>query len=657
MAIYRKGTASLAANGAVTGTGTDWKSPLSLIRVGATVIFLSGSKPVIGSIAEIISDTEMSVINTDGATADDGIYTILLNDGLTVDGLAQDVAETLRYYQSQETAIAETVDLINNINLADLINQMNTIKDAAEAARDAAAESESEAQKWAANPEDSEVEGGLYSSLHYSRKSAASATDSRNSAVDSEASNQASLAHANDSADSASAAEESNQSSAASAAASAQSAANALASEGRINQAISGTFKERGEIGKNGNPSNLDLLNSAGDSGFTGVWKQPSSNNATTANNYPVSAAGALYVNDTVANGVTQTYITIYGDVYVRTRVSGAWQSWSMVGAGYVASDGVDLNALTSAAQIVGSNLVNAPPAIGTSAAFVRVSAQHTGTNARQSVSAPGSNRHFERVKTASSWSDWLELATVKTNGITDVIRGFGNQITLPVDASNPNEAVTLKQMQKSISDISTANSSFSVVKSISSAPAKGTDTEGGLVRSSLKGPSGELGGVDLKYRHTVDPAGVVTKSAVLKVSGGSGEVKITESGGLIFSDPTTTLKSLGLDGSSIPWITPTGANGWSVGSAAVRTGYRKIGGKVQLSLNMTANGPKADGTIIFTIPAGYAPTTIISVHSALSDLTTANRVDVQPDGSVVCQGYSGSQRNLRLYVEYPLEL
>lgn len=104
-------------------------------------------------------------------------------------------------------------------------------------------------------------------------------------------------------------------------------------------------------------------------------------------------------------------------------------------------------------------------------------------------------------------------------------------------------------------------------------------------------------------------------------------------------------------------WITPTGANGWSVGSTVVRTGYRKVMGKVQLSLNMTANGAKADGTTMFTLPAGYIPTTIISVSSAISDLTTANRAEIQPDGRVVCQGYNGSQRNLRLYIEYPVEL
>lgn len=457
MAIYRKGTASLAANGAVTGTGTDWKSPLSLIRVGATVIFLSGSKPVIGSIAEIISDTEMSVINTDGATADDGIYTILLNDGLTVDGLAQDIAEALRYYQEKETSIQEIIDMLQDTDLEAQLKEMQKLRAQALESEQNAAESESMAKKWASDPVDQVVADGEYSAKHYATKATeqadeatAQATEATNqaqasasSATESAGYAQDSLGHAEDSADSAAAAQ--------------IAQAGAEDAESRINQALDGTFKERGEIGQNGNPEDLDSMYLTGVNGHTGVWKQPTRDNALPENNYPVAAAGALYVNDTVASGVTQTYITIYGDVYVRTRVSGAWQPWSMVGAGFVNADGADLDLITGAAQIVGSNLVNAPPAIGTAAAFVRVSAQHTGTNARQSVSSPGSNRHFERVKTASSWSDWLELATVKTNGITDVIRGFGNQITLPVDASNPNEAVTLKQMQAAISAVSSS--------------------------------------------------------------------------------------------------------------------------------------------------------------------------------------------------------
>lgn len=100
MSIYDLGTASLAANGEVNGVGTTWKAPLTLIRVGATIVFKT--EPVqIYTISEIISDTQINVYNPNGETVPAGTgYAILAHDGITVQGLAQDVAETLRYYQS-----------------------------------------------------------------------------------------------------------------------------------------------------------------------------------------------------------------------------------------------------------------------------------------------------------------------------------------------------------------------------------------------------------------------------------------------------------------------------------------------------------------------------------------------------------------------------
>lgn len=112
MAIYRTGTAALSAEGKATGTGTAWTTPLSLIRVGATVIFLSGDKPVLGTISEILSDTEMNLTATGGETAPDGDYAILIHDSLTVEGLAQDISEALRYYQSQESEIGDLAEQI-----------------------------------------------------------------------------------------------------------------------------------------------------------------------------------------------------------------------------------------------------------------------------------------------------------------------------------------------------------------------------------------------------------------------------------------------------------------------------------------------------------------------------------------------------------------
>ena len=129
MAIYDLGTASLAANGEVTGVGTTWKAPLTLIRVGATIVFKT--EPVkIYTISEIISDTQINVYNPNSETVPAGTgYAILAHDGITVQGLAQDVAETLRYYQSRETEVADAVDAFNNFDASDFntkVTQVNT---------------------------------------------------------------------------------------------------------------------------------------------------------------------------------------------------------------------------------------------------------------------------------------------------------------------------------------------------------------------------------------------------------------------------------------------------------------------------------------------------------------------------------------------------
>lgn len=129
MAIYDTGTASLEANGQVTGFGTTWKAPLTLIRVGATIVFKT--EPVqIYTISEIISDTQINVYNPNSETVPAGTgYAILAHDGITVQGLAQDVAETLRYYQSRETEIADAIDAFNNFDSADFeskVTQVNT---------------------------------------------------------------------------------------------------------------------------------------------------------------------------------------------------------------------------------------------------------------------------------------------------------------------------------------------------------------------------------------------------------------------------------------------------------------------------------------------------------------------------------------------------
>lgn len=107
--IYTTGTIAINGN-TVTGTGTNFSAPLSLIRVGCTLIAISNPIQIF-TVTEIKSGTELSVTPAaNPAIAAGTKFSILLSDSISVDGLAQDVAETLRYYQSKETEVAEALE-------------------------------------------------------------------------------------------------------------------------------------------------------------------------------------------------------------------------------------------------------------------------------------------------------------------------------------------------------------------------------------------------------------------------------------------------------------------------------------------------------------------------------------------------------------------
>lgn len=107
--IYTTGTIAVNGN-TVTGTGTNFSEPLSLIRVGCTLIAISNPIQIF-TVTEIKSGTELSVTPAaNPAIAAGTKFSILLSDSISVDGLAQDVAETLRYYQSKETEVAEALE-------------------------------------------------------------------------------------------------------------------------------------------------------------------------------------------------------------------------------------------------------------------------------------------------------------------------------------------------------------------------------------------------------------------------------------------------------------------------------------------------------------------------------------------------------------------
>lgn len=107
--IYTTGTIAINGN-TVTGTGTNFSAPLSLIRVGCTLIAISNPIQIF-TITEIKNGTELSVTPAANPAIPAGTkFSILLSDSISVDGLAQDVAETLRFYQEKEDEISSAID-------------------------------------------------------------------------------------------------------------------------------------------------------------------------------------------------------------------------------------------------------------------------------------------------------------------------------------------------------------------------------------------------------------------------------------------------------------------------------------------------------------------------------------------------------------------
>lgn len=178
MAIYRKGQASMDADGYITGYGTNWKTALTLIRPGATIVF--ATNPVAyATISEIINDTSLRATSTGGAVVPKGDYVILLHDSITVDGLAQDVAETLRYYQGQETMYQEFVEFIKNFEWQKLEAIDSKVKEnaaSAAASESASKQSEINAAASAASSDASKNESQAAAAISTNASNSASAS-------------------------------------------------------------------------------------------------------------------------------------------------------------------------------------------------------------------------------------------------------------------------------------------------------------------------------------------------------------------------------------------------------------------------------------------------------------------------------------------------
>ena len=221
MAIYRKGQASMDADGYITGYGTEWKTALTLIRPGATIVF--ATNPVAyATISEIVNDTSLRAISTGGAVVPKSDYVILLHDSITVDGLAQDVAETLRYYQGKETMFEEFINFLKTFDWDKFVQIDQSVKDNAEAAAGSAANALQSEQNAFAHSQNASVSASA---------AAASESAAGQSAQAAHVSESNANAYKEAAANSASSAAEHDQSALASKNAAAASEANAKASE------------------------------------------------------------------------------------------------------------------------------------------------------------------------------------------------------------------------------------------------------------------------------------------------------------------------------------------------------------------------------------------------------------------------------------------
>ena len=266
MAIYRKGQASMDADGYITGYGTEWKTALTLIRPGATIVF--ATNPVAyATISEIVNDTSLRAISTGGAVVPQSDYVIMLHDSITVDGLAQDVAETLRYYQGKETMFEEFINFLKTFDWEKLETIDSEVKENAAAAAGSAA-----------NALQSEQNAFVHSQNASALANAAAASESA-------AGQSAQAAHVSESnanaskeaaANSASSAAEHDQSALASKNAAAASEANAKASETKAAESESNAANSEGAAAASEAAAHQSELNAAASAAASDASKNES---------------------------------------------------------------------------------------------------------------------------------------------------------------------------------------------------------------------------------------------------------------------------------------------------------------------------------------------------------------------------------------------
>ncbi|EPP0613285.1 phage tail protein [Enterobacter hormaechei] len=114
--IYTTGTIAISGN-TLTGTGTNFTAAGSLIRNGCTVIAMTSPVQVF-QIATIGSATSLTVTPAANPTVPAGTrFAILLSDSLSVDGLAQDIAETFTMYQRYMSGFADVMQSAGTVTI------------------------------------------------------------------------------------------------------------------------------------------------------------------------------------------------------------------------------------------------------------------------------------------------------------------------------------------------------------------------------------------------------------------------------------------------------------------------------------------------------------------------------------------------------------
>ena len=266
MAIYRKGQASMDADGYITGYGTEWKTALTLIRPGATIVF--ATNPVAyATISEIVNDTSLRAISTGGAVVPQSDYVILLHDSITVDGLAQDVAETLRYYQGKETMFEAFINFLKTFDWEKLETIDSEVKENAAAAAGSAANAlQSEQNAFAHSQNASASANAAAASESAAGQSAQAANVSESNAN----------AYKEAAANSASSAAEHDQSALASKNAAAASEANAKASETKAAESESKAANSEGAAAASEAAAHQSELNAAASAAASDASKNES---------------------------------------------------------------------------------------------------------------------------------------------------------------------------------------------------------------------------------------------------------------------------------------------------------------------------------------------------------------------------------------------